>query len=77
MGDEGSGQRRRQRLVRLDKLQVEGVSPTRTLWVPCGVEALHLSSVTLMGGLFAPTVSVRADRSSVRGGVTARTLLAR
>lgn len=77
VGEEGSGQRRRQGLLRLNKLQVEGVSPTRTLWVPCGLAALHLSRVTLMGGLLAPTVSVRADRSSVRGGVTARTLVAR
>lgn len=74
---EGGGGRRQQELLRLDRLRVEGVPPTRTLLVPCGVDALRLSRVAVVGGLFAPTVDVQADRSSVLGGVTARSLVAR
>lgn len=71
------GWRRFPGLLRLDRLRVEGVAPTRTLWVPCGVGTLRLRRVALVGGLLAPAVDVRADRSSVRGGVIARSLVAR
>lgn len=70
----GGGGRRR---LRLDRLRVEGVAPERTVWVPCGVERMRLTGVELVGTLFAPTVDVVAARSSVLGGVTARSLVAR
>lgn len=76
--EEGAGGwRRSPGRLRLDRLRVEGVAPTRTLWVPCGVDMLRLRRVALVGGLLAPAVDVRADRSSVRGAVIAQSLVAR
>lgn len=75
--DGADGWRRLPGLLRLDRLRVEGVAPNRTLWVPCGVDTLRLRRVALVGGLLAPAVDVRADRSSVRGAVIARSLVAR
>lgn len=76
-GEGAVGRRRQRQLLRLDRLRVAGVAQTRTLWVPCGVDTLRLRRVALVGGLLAPAVDVRADRSSVRGAVIARSLVAR